>query len=146
MKVLSERLKYLRTKHNLTQPEAGKIIGVQYRTYQKYEYNNTTPPVEALIQFARYYQVSIAYLVGQSDKTTPNASYKLNATLIQRLKILRLQRNLYQKDVALQNNLPYKTYTKYELGERTPNIETLCKLAAFYGVSVDYLVGLDVAE
>lgn len=146
MKVLSERLKYLRTKHNFTQPEAGEIVGVQYRTYQKYEYDNTTPPIGTLIQFAKYYQVSIAYLVGQSDRTTPNSSYELNTTLIQRLRMLRLQRNLYQKDVALQNDLPYKTYIKYELGERTPNIETLCKLAVFYGVSVDYLVGLDVAE
>ena len=36
--------------------------------------------------------------------------------------------------------------TRGREGEHNPNIETLCKLAAFYGVSVDYLVGLDVEK
>lgn len=146
MKILAERLKYQREKHNLSQSSAGEIVGVQYRTYQKYEYNNANPPIYALVKFAEYYCVSIAYLIGQNDNESRNTTYQLVATLPQRLRALRTQKNLYQKDVAQQNQLSYKTYTKYELGECTPNIETLCKLAAFYGVSADYLVGLDVAE
>lgn len=32
-------------------------------------------------------------------------------------------------------------YSKYEVGDRKPSIEVLCRIADFYGVSVDYLIG-----
>lgn len=34
----------------------------------------------------------------------------------------------------------------YELGKRQPNPETLVKLADFYGVSIDYILGRDDTE
>ena len=59
-----------------------------------------------------------------------------------RLKILR--GNIYkdQDYIAKKINVARNTYTRYENESRTPTIETLCKLALFYDVSLDYIFGL----
>ena len=60
-----------------------------------------------------------------------------------KLKELRKIEKLTQNEIAEKNDIPLTTYKRYENGERTPNIETLCKLADYYNVSLDYLVGRD---
>ena len=146
MDILAERLKYLREKHRLTQPEAGKIVDVQYKTYQKYEYGQAAPSISMLIEFAKYYKVSVGFLIGDCNEEISARSYLQTDTFSNRLQQLRKNIGYYQKDVALQMGIKPRSYQCYELGEHNPNIETLCKLAAFYGVSVDYLVGLDVEK
>lgn len=60
-----------------------------------------------------------------------------------RLKDLRLQHNLLQKDIAGMLNCSIPVYCRYEKGEREPPFETIQRLADFYGVTVDYLMGRD---
>lgn len=57
------------------------------------------------------------------------------------LKNLREFERLSQKEIAKRLNLPYTTYRNYEIGRNEPTIETLCKLADYFNVSLDYLVG-----
>jgi SOS-response transcriptional repressor LexA/DNA-binding XRE family transcriptional regulator len=45
------------------------------------------------------------------------------------------------REAAQALGLPYTTYVNYEKGTREPNSEVLIKLAAHYGVTVDYLIG-----
>lgn len=54
---------------------------------------------------------------------------------------LRKQKGLTQSEVANQIFLTQNGYSSYENGRTEPNIGTLCKLADFYNVSLDYLVG-----
>lgn len=144
MPILAERLKLLREEAGITQTQAGEIVKTQYKVYQKYEYGTANPPLEKLITFALYYKTSISYLIGNSDER--NTKLTRISTFTERLPLLRKRTGLFQREVAAEIGVYERTYRKYELGEHTPNIETLCKLAAFYGVSVDYLVGLDVTE
>lgn len=58
------------------------------------------------------------------------------------LKKLRLERDLTQAELAQTIGLARGTYTHYEHGTREPNIETLIKLAKYFDVSVDYLLGI----
>jgi|AGTN01.1.fsa_nt_gi Predicted transcriptional regulators len=60
-----------------------------------------------------------------------------------RLKVLRLQKKLYQRDIAKHLNVAPTTYLYWEKGVTEPSQEALIKLAEFYGVSVDYLLGRD---
>lgn len=59
-----------------------------------------------------------------------------------RLKELREQRRLKQEDLALYLNTSQSTVSAYEVGDRTPDIKTIIKIADFFNVSIDYLVGL----
>lgn len=59
-----------------------------------------------------------------------------------RLKDLREDKNLYQKDIAKIINISQTNYSKYELGKvEIPN-EVLIKLAYFYNTSIDFILGI----
>ena len=57
------------------------------------------------------------------------------------LKQLRLSEQKTQKEIAEIINTTQYTYSNYETGYTQPTIETLVKLADYYNVSIDYLVG-----
>ena len=63
-----------------------------------------------------------------------------------RIKELRKQNNKTQQEIAEFLNMTQVTYGRYELGVHEPTLETLCKLADYYGVTVDYLIGRDANE
>ena len=54
---------------------------------------------------------------------------------------LRNSKNLSMMQVAKELQLPYTTYVNYEKGAREPSSEVLIKIANYFGVSVDYLIG-----
>lgn len=58
-----------------------------------------------------------------------------------RLTTLRKQRKLLQADVANKIGIARATYGAYEQGTRQPDFETLEKIADFFEVSIDYLLG-----
>ena len=60
------------------------------------------------------------------------------------LKELRTERGLTRQQLSTELDIKERTYLKYETGEARPPYENLCKLADFYGVSTDYLLGRDV--
>lgn len=64
-----------------------------------------------------------------------------NMIMAARLKELRLDKGLSQIEVANWISVSRTSYTKYETGVYEPSIETLIKLAEFYGVTVDYIIG-----
>ena len=57
------------------------------------------------------------------------------------LKKLRKNKKLTQQKIAEMLNVAPTTYLGYEKETSEPNINTLIKLADFYNVSLDYLVG-----
>lgn len=59
-----------------------------------------------------------------------------------RIRNLREDKDLYQKDIAKILGISQQYYSEYENGKRTIPIIHLIKLANFYHVSLDYLVGL----
>lgn len=59
-----------------------------------------------------------------------------------RIRDLREDRDLKQQVVANVLSCSQVCYSRYETGERAIPLESLVKLAAFYGTSVDYLLGL----
>ncbi|MBD8075416.1 MULTISPECIES: helix-turn-helix domain-containing protein [Bacillus cereus group] len=58
-----------------------------------------------------------------------------------RLHALRKERKLRQEDMAKQLGIARTTYAMYEQGNREPDYNTLIKLATFFEVSIDYLLG-----
>lgn len=48
---------------------------------------------------------------------------------------------LNQADMAKTLGIPFRSYRRYESGESEPTISTLCTIADYFNVSLDYLVG-----
>lgn len=62
------------------------------------------------------------------------------------LRMKELRGNHTQEEIANQLGMNRQTYRYYEAGERNADYETLFKIADFYGVSIDYLLGHDMQE
>ena len=60
----------------------------------------------------------------------------------QRLRDLRKDRDLLQRQVAERLRCSQRVYSNYERGERDIPTDILIRLSEFYDVSVDYLLGL----
>lgn len=61
--------------------------------------------------------------------------------LAKRLKELRKNRRIYQKEMAEQLGLSFRGYQDYETDKTEPKLKTLIAIADYYQVSIDYLVG-----
>ena len=58
-----------------------------------------------------------------------------------RLKELRKKKGISQLRLATELNTTQNTISRYETGEREPGIDELIKIADFFNVSVDFLIG-----
>lgn len=72
MSVFSDRIKTLKTEKHALQKDIAKSVGVSLRAYQYYETDQREPTLSVLIALAEYFQVSIDYLVGRTDKPEVN--------------------------------------------------------------------------
>jgi len=61
--------------------------------------------------------------------------------MYQRIRDLREDADLKQKDVAEYLHCSQVSYSYYEIDRRAIPVEVLIQLADFYGVTLDYLVG-----
>ena len=62
------------------------------------------------------------------------------------LKQIRLKRGLSQKEVAEKLEITPASYNLYENGKRNPNIDMLKKIANFFNVDIDFLIGYTPQE
>lgn len=58
-----------------------------------------------------------------------------------RLRVLREEKNLTQDELGKALSISQKRISNYEKDERFPDPNTLIKIANFFGVSIDYLLG-----
>lgn len=59
-----------------------------------------------------------------------------------RIRDLREDRDLTQKQMAKHLNCSQQVYSNYELGQRDIPTDILIRLSSFYRVSVDYILGI----
>ena len=60
----------------------------------------------------------------------------------ERMKELRVEHHLTQKELAEYLHIKQNTYSQYENGQRQLPIEVLIALARYYKTSTDYILGL----
>lgn len=66
----SERLKKLRKEKGFTQRKLADLIGISLRSYQRYEEKSGTPTKKRLEEIARLFDVSVSYLLGETNIRT----------------------------------------------------------------------------
>ena len=67
-----QRIQDLRTDADLSQKQLSEILHISQRSYSHYETGSRNIPVEMLIRLAKYYDISVDYLVGRTDKKEMN--------------------------------------------------------------------------
>ncbi|MBR4290167.1 MAG: helix-turn-helix transcriptional regulator [Oscillospiraceae bacterium] len=61
--------------------------------------------------------------------------------MYQKIRDLREDHDLKQREIAAYLNCSQRVYSNYELGQRDIPTDVLIRLADFYHVSIDYLLG-----
>lgn len=72
MEIFAERIRELRLERGLTQEEVGEIIGVKRYSVYSYEKGRACPEMKGLVALADYFDVSMDYLAGRTDKREVN--------------------------------------------------------------------------
>ena len=71
-----QRIQDLRTDADMSQKQLSEILHISQRSYSHYETGSRNIPVEMLIRLANYYDISVDYLVGRTDKKEMNKEVK----------------------------------------------------------------------
>ena len=67
----TERIRSLREDRDLSQTKVAELLNVGQKTYSDYELGKSRIPVDSLIKLAEFYNVSMDYICGVSDKRVP---------------------------------------------------------------------------
>ena len=67
-----ERILFLKKDRNILQKDIANSIGITVRNYQRDEKGESQPTLPVIIALADYFDVSIDYLVGRTDKPEVN--------------------------------------------------------------------------
>ena len=66
-----ERIRNLRIDNNYTQSQLAEYLNIKQNTYSQYEIGVLNYPVDILIKLARFYNVSLDYMLELTDEKTP---------------------------------------------------------------------------
>ena len=68
MKIVGERIRALREGVNLSQTKIAKLVGTTQSSIGRYECDDSDPPFSTLIWYADYFDVSLDYIFGRTEK------------------------------------------------------------------------------
>lgn len=66
--MIYERIRNLREDHDKKQIELANYLHIKQTTYSKYELGKINIPIDVFCKLADYYNVSVDYLLGRTDK------------------------------------------------------------------------------
>lgn len=138
-----ERLFFLREEQDLFQNDMANILNVKQVNISNWENGKEIIPLTKLNMYANYFNVSLDYIMKLSDKKIPSINRDaLDKILIgKNIKIIRMQNNLSQQDLANVLNTTKSTIWAYETGKTLILTAFAYQICAKYNVSMDWLCG-----
>ena len=137
------RLLELREYNFLHQKDIAQILNIDRSTYSAWETNLKIIPLKHLNTLSNYYNISIDYILGLTNK---KIKYKklneLDKKIIgNNIKKLRSNNNLTLRDLAKILNTTSSTISAYETGKTLLLTAFAIEIAQKYHLSVDELCG-----
>lgn len=71
---LANNLRFLRTKHKLTQDDLSSLLNISRQAYSNYETSKRTPDLDSLLHISRFYRISVDELVLDNLQSTYHTS------------------------------------------------------------------------
>ena len=82
------------------------------------------------------------YLILRYRMVFPGDMMRYEIMKFENIRSLRIDRGYTQKQIGEVLGISQNTYSQYEIGVLNYPVDVIIKLAQFYGVSTDYLLGL----
>jgi transcriptional regulator with XRE-family HTH domain len=135
---IGKRLKELRKEHKLSRENLSQKLDISYSSMSKYETDERTPPPDILGKIADFFNVSTDYLL---CRTNDRRFAKGTSHFSDRLKDLRKIHNLKLNELADKIGIQPRIMQFYEEIEEIPSLTALHKIADYFNVSIDWLLG-----
>ena len=143
MTEFEERLSELLEENNLSRLKLANIINITSTTINGYFNKNYYPTIDIAIKMANYFNCSLDYLFGLTDKRNKvnlnNQDFLHNFNLLlneNKLSISKAMKNLQMSEY---------NYYRWKKG-MFPKTNNLVDIAKYFGTSIDFLVGNKVNE
>lgn len=136
---IGNRIKQLREEKGLKQEELAKEMSVSPSAIGMYETNKREPNNELTVKLANYFNVSTDYLLGKCNNEKLEQSVALGFK--DRLVLLRKELGLTQEEFAEKIGYTRTAVSAWEIGRNEPSNSDTLKIADFFGVTTDYLLG-----
>lgn len=134
---LGNKIKKVREENNLSQRELGRLINKTGQFISLIEQGESNPSLETLKEIANVLGISPSKLM-ESDS--------INNAIGSKLKDLRIQNKLSQKELSQLTDISEISIRKYEKNERNPKIEALKKIAAALNVPLSDFIEENSSE
>lgn len=146
MASLSDRIKELRLSAGMTQEEFGKKFGIVKSTVSLYESGKSTPNDEVKKQICSYFNISLDYLLGISDRHFPIEDLEWRYPPVKNrfgsiLKVYRSNNGISEADFASQLEISKELLANVESGFFTPSFSLISKISVITGYDIDFLTG-----
>lgn len=139
---ISDRLKFLRTSHNLSQEEFGKQFGIVKSTVSLYENGKSTPDDQTKLKICQYYNVSMDWLYGLGEIAYSGADDKgyflFDFSFSERINALMNDSHISIDTLTQKTGLTVEQLDAVKNGRS--DLKTLISLADYFHVSIDYLL------
>lgn len=141
MGVKFKRIGNYRTDSDHNQDDIANLLNTCRSTYSQWEYGINNFPLDKLIIFADYYNISIDYLVELNDKKEIKKCLSGNVDkLPKKLKLIRKENGDNQKLLSKILDIPQTTYSNYETGKVEIPLPILVNYCKYYNISIDYML------
>ena len=133
-----ERLTELLQDNNLTKQQFAKNINKRLSTINEYFLNDYYPQIDLAITIANYFNVSLDYLFGLSDKKENTNNN--DKPFFENFNILVKTNKKSILNTMLDMNFKEANYYRWKSG-LIPKTNNLLTIAKYFDVSLDYLIG-----
>lgn len=150
IQLFSANIRLHRISRNLNQTEFGKLLGIAQNGISKMERGVYAPTLAQLYKISSGLKEPVSALFGYNRPDKIYRTYRaFRLAFSERLKRIRLERNLSQKELAEKVGMKQPTYNVIEVAKRTrsnpdrivsPDLETISHIAAALHVETTALL------
>lgn len=135
-----ERIYFLREENEMTQEQLGSIVGVKKYSISNWERGKEIIPLEKLNAISNYFNISMDYLLLLSnDRKIINKNELNKIDIGKKLKKIRLERGLTQRELAKILNTTHSVIWSYENGKNMILMVFAYDFCKKFNVSLDWL-------
>ena len=143
--MIGKRINELRKSSGMTQEELAEVLNISRSTLAGYEAENKHPPYRTLVKIAKYFGVSIYYLMGITDRLLgeeeSGETHIVGGGNI--IKEFRKEICITQEELGKKLGVSKQTVSAWERGVSEVSNNTLVALTSLFPVTMDYLLGMN---
>ena len=139
MNDFQERLQELLIENELSRLQLSKKIGISFETLNGYFNKNFYPELSVAIKIANYFDCSLQYLMGLTDKYKCYDENELS--FIDTLQNLMKEKHISIEKLMKSLNMSEANYYRWKKNDNKPAMQSLIAIAKYFDVTIDYLIG-----